>query len=219
MKDLQFHFGNSNTKNVIFGFPNFVHFGDRITFINLVKNLNLESYKINPTNDHGRELCSYFFDDDIFTNEPPTHHFDASPDVLTEAYKCRYHKIKYTKLIEKKYITYSFGSSFESYRKTPPYLENVIVDLKNIHGDIVVEIGPNIGISKSIELMLNSFLFIGLDNGGAHLCRCTDTPSILIEHLWNLERGFPTEYYKYNIAKSYEDVMRCVKNHILPNIL
>lgn len=215
MKDVKFHFGNEETKNVVFGFPNVVHFGDQITFINLVKNLNIDSYKINPTNEFGRELCSYFFEDNIFTNDIPTHNFNASPDVLTESYKCKYHKIKYTNDVEKKYITYSFGSSFETCKKTPPYLPDLILKLRKIYGDDVIEIGKKMGLSNSIDYIINSFVFIGLDNGATHLCRCTDTPSIIIEHLWNLDRGFPKEYYSYNTSKCCDDVLKQIENIIL----
>ena len=64
MKDLAYHFGNRNDQNVVFGFPNCVHFGDQIAFINVVKNLNLQSYKINPGSQSfygqecGSEICS-----------------------------------------------------------------------------------------------------------------------------------------------------------------
>lgn len=214
MKDLAYHFGNRNDQNVVFGFPNCVHFGDQIAFINVVKNLNLQSYKINPGSQSfygqecGIEICSQFFDKSIITDEPTTHHFHADSSVLTDAYNCIYHKIPNPNNVIRKYITYSFGSKSGSEEKTPPYLEELSITLKSKYGvDIVVEIGPQIGIKKSIDYLMNSKIFIGLDNGASHLCRCTDTPAIIIEHLRNLERGFPSNCYSYMKATSMNSVL------------
>lgn len=216
MKDIKYHFGNEYIKDTIFEFPYFVHFGDQITCINLIKNLQIDSFKINPKTNHGRELCSYFFDESIFTDDSPTHYFYADPDLLTESYKCTYKKLNNNHLKrEKQYITYSFDSICDAVEKTPPYLSDLIIKLeKKYTKDRVIEVGSNIGISKTIEYITNSFVFVGIDNGASHLTRCTDTPLIMMKHFLDVRRAFPPEYYSYDVATSLNDVLNLVEKYV-----
>lgn len=216
MKDLLYHFQNSNDKNIVFGFPNFVHFGDRIAFINVIKNLNLESFKINPGSDGGRELCSYFFDESIFTDEQITHHFHSTPDTLTEAYRCKYVKIKDDEIKrERKYISYAFDCITNVNHK-PPYLNELIEKLVEMYGkENVVCIGLHIETGESklkntLKYLHESKVFITMDSGMSQLCRTTSTPMIVLEHTNDIERSHPSEYSTRFKGKSLESILEYV---------
>ena len=216
MKNIDFHFGNLNTHNVVFGFPDFVHFGDRITFINVVKNLNLQSFKIHTHTDASKELCSYFFDESVLTDEPATHFFHASPNVLNEAYKCRYFKIKGDEITRnRKYIYYAFECITNASHK-PPYLDELIRILKQKYGEeTVVSIGLHIEeegsrLKNTLKYLHESKVFIGMDNGVSHLCRTTSTPLVLIEHTNDVERTHPQEYCDRFKGKSLESILEYV---------
>lgn len=215
MKDLTYHFGNGNDKDVVFGFPSHVHFGDQITFINVVKNLNLPSYQINPTNDHGRELCSYFFQACQITDLPATHHFHSPPDTMTDSYNCIYHKIDGEwKTNTKRYISYSFDAQFNTKEKIPPYLDELLLECSSLFPQYeVVKLGKHIGLKNTIKYLSESAVAVTIDNGIAHLVRCTSIPHIIIEHEWSLERGFPRSCYSsYHKCKSQESVIEIIRS-------
>jgi len=219
MKDLRFHFDNSSDKNVIFGFPEFVHFGDRITFINLVKNLNIDGFKVSVNTTFGRELCSKFFDESVLTDQPATHHFYAYEQVLNEAYRCRYFKIKGDEIIrDRKYISYAFDS-VTNRNHTPPYLDKLLDILKNRYGnDIVVPVGLQIEdvnvsrINKTLDIIHQSKVFIGMDSGVSHLCRTTSTPHILLEYTNDTQRTFPNEYSDHFVGRSMQSILDKVES-------
>lgn len=211
MKDLRYHFGNSNDKNVVFGFPYFVHFGDQIAFVNLIKNLNPVGYKINPLRDNGKELCSYFFDDEsIFTNEQVTHHFYANPDALTEAYNCKYFNIDHKlKPKTKTYISYSFNGQSDTDIKIPPYLDELVVSIiKKFPSYPLIKVGEHLGLKKTIDYLTDSVVSVTVDNGIAHLTRCISMPHIIIEHKMKVDRTFPIDKYSsYIKGTSVESII------------
>lgn len=216
MKDLAYHFGNGYDKDVVFGFPSHVHFGDRITCLNVIKTLNIDGYKVNPHTPAGRELCSYFFDESILTDLPVTHHFHSTPDTLTDAYQCRYFKIKGDEVVrEKKYITYSFECITNAGHK-PPYLDELITILKQKYGeDTVVSVGLHIEeddsrLKNTLKYMLQSKVFIGMDSGLAHLCRCTSIPMVILEHTNDIERAHSELYCDRFKGKSMESIVEYV---------
>jgi hypothetical protein len=218
MRDLQFHFGNANDQNVVFGYPYYVHFGDQITFINLVRHLNLSGYKLKIDTTAGKELCSKFFDESIFTDEPATHHFHANEEALNEAYKCRYFKIKGDEIVrERKYISYAFDS-ITNRNHTPPYLVTLLEELKNKYGqETVVPVGLQIEdvnvsrINNTLDIIHQSKVFIGMDSGVSHLCRTTSTPHILLEHTNNTERTFPIAYSDHFVGRSMKSILEKVE--------
>lgn len=219
MKDLQYHFGNGNDQNVVFGFPHFVYFGDQITFINLVKNLNPTGYKLKIDTVAGKELCSKFFDESIFTDEPCTHHFHAGEGALNEAYKCRYFKIKGDEIPrERKYVSYAFDCTTNR-NHIPPYLTELLDELRNKYGEeTIVAVGLNIEdvnvsrINNTLDRIHQSKMFIGMDSGVSHLCRTTSTPHILLEYTNNTQRTFPIEYSDHFVGRSMQSILDKVES-------
>ena len=215
MRDLTFHFDVADPDNLVFEIPSYAHFGDQVAFLNLVKSLNPPRFLLNTGSwDEARAMALLFFEEEALTAMPGTCMFRGTSEYLDEVYKNRFHKIKGdNRPTENKrdLITYSFDANFARENKTPPYLPELLQHLESIAD--VKQVGGHLGVYETARLIDRSRLFIGVDNGVSQLCRCTDTPHILIEHRHDVERAFPRAFHDYFKANSLEaavELTRCV---------
>ena len=108
-----------------------------------------------------------------------------------------------------KFISYSFEANSFAADKIPPYTLDIINMLKNTYKDLsFIEVGKKIKLKSTINHINESILFIGIDNGVSHLCRCLNTPHVILEHNLNIERGFPKNYHTYTTCKSIDDLLK-----------
>ena len=215
MKDLAYHFHITQPENLIFELPSYAHFGDKIAFLNLLRSLNPPEYRVNPgASGESVETVRLFFDDHRLTHEAVTCIFRGTPEYLDEVYKNKYHLIKSqhnNHPTNRKLITYSFEARYAREAKIPPYISELLSEFKKLAD--VVEEGESLGVLKTTALIQESQLFVGVDNGVSHLCRCTNTPHLILEHLFDVSRGFPRDFYDYwkaNSLQSAVDIARSI---------
>lgn len=234
MLGLSYHYNVLSTEDVIFQFPYsnlypHCHFGDQIAILNMhlyfnkLYNLKGKLSVLNINNLEETYLANLFFKESDITNKNPTYLInlpenDRSHDifgnhelVFTEIYKNWYQKVSCNKIkddINDKIVTYSFDANSFSEHKIPPYTKYLIDDLRSMYNDVqFIEVGKKITIKNTIDYINRSILFIGIDNGVSHLCRCLNTSHVILEHIIDVNRGFPKEYYNYIKFKTYNDII------------
>jgi len=232
MKSIEYHYKVNKQDEVIFEFPKsysspYWAFGDQIAILNMhlyfnnLLNLNGKLSIFDINDDDELYLAKLFFKENL-TKKQSTYLINVPTEeniIYNQFGENEYHnffreiyKNVYVKIIESKtkskIITYSSEAKSFVCKKTPPFFNEGIDNLKETYKDInFIEIGKKIKLQKTIENINNAILHIGIDNGISHLCRCTDTPYLLIEHEWDVTRGFPENYCSYKKCKTLDEMI------------
>ena len=225
MNTLDYHYKIKNSTDVIFQFPYknyhpYCHFGDMIAILNMHlyfnNTLNLNGkLSIENLNDDEMYLAKLFFEENI-TKESPTYIINLfgsereNIDMLYEIYKNNYIKIKNLDMVEKKqYISYAYDGYSWLNKKIPSFFKDGIDKLKEKYVNYeFIEIGINIGLERTIQYIKESKNVITIDNGISHLCRCMNTPFIIIKKQgWDETKGFPKNHCTYSCYDSYNDMI------------
>ena len=235
MKDLNYHYTYKAGSDIIFQFPTGYklkfkdvfqncNFGDKIAVLNMhlyfSKLHKFENYRLSikdVNNSEDLHLASIFFKDRLSVYEPTYLTTITSPeiqtdDIFTEIYKNQYTVLDIFRDVDKNLITYSFDCNSYVDTKIPNYIDRLIPELVSRYNMLkFVEVGKKLGVQCSLDQILRSRLSINLDNGIAHLCRCTQTHQLLIEHMRACVRGHPVEYYdNCRVCKNMDDIIDAI---------
>lgn len=230
MKTLEYHYKIINNNDVIFQFPYgrdhlypYCNFGDQIAILNMHVyfntkfNLNGKLSVFNLSNLDELYLSNLFFNN--ITSDPPNYllnlpsHGIVNDTIFDEIYKNEYVKIKNLNRIKiNKYVSYSYDAVSYVDEKVPIFFKKGIEQIKNKYKNYqFVEVGKNVGLVETLKYIDESILFITVDSGLAHLCRCTNTPYIILKKQgWNESRCFPPTHCKYVSYDSYEDMINII---------
>ena len=235
MKNFEYHYKTEPCylNEVIFEFPKsysspYWAFGDQISILNMhlyfnkVLNLNGKLSICDINDEDELHLANLFFKDKL-TKQSATHLINVPKEdniICNEFGENEYHnffreiyKNDYIKIIEqteniKKQITYSCEANSFVDKKTPLFFNEGIKKLKEIYQEVnFVEVGKKIKLKNTLKMISESMMHIGIDNGVSHLCRCTNTPYLLIEYKWDVCRGFPEKYCNYMKYKTYDEMI------------
>jgi len=131
----------------------------------------------------------------------------------TSVYKKKYFptKIKWSKDKMTNTIGYSFEANFLKHEKIPPWL-NILI-LKTLFPNLVfIKLGLPMSLSTIITILSSCKCYIGIDNGITHVARSVGCPIGIIEHIYNVEIGHPSDIVSYKKLKSLMAVAEFLKS-------
>lgn len=201
--------------------PSFLHehFGDTLCIISEIERLHNEGNEVWIGDRNVEEVTSRYLDffnlfklnwkfrvtgqfnwncnwrdfSDLYKNPPliPTYNHDKE------------------KLYKK--ITYTKDGYWMADQKLNPEWDSLWGSITEIEW---IEVNRNINNTlKAQQTIAESDLFIGVDNGVAHMAKSTGTPMILLEHKLLLERGFPKNVVKYETAHTNQEAINLIYKH------
>lgn len=134
-----------------------------------------------------------------------------------QTYKCKYFETKKKwSITDRKVICYSFDASWKANLKIPPDISNILhdADLKDYK---FIKVGLPRTIEDIIDLLSICDVLVTVDNGIAHLARSVKCPTIIVEHKWGLDRGFPRGSCEYIKGEGTEGTLTKLKLLLLEN--
>lgn len=118
-------------------------------------------------------------------------------------------KVRHNGSIKYNKITYTMDAVFMKEDKLDPSW----LDVLGYNVPWICVEKPMTFVDK-VEAIAKSDLYIGPDNGIAHLCRSIGTPMIILEYKWPLILGFPNTN-EYTLCKTIEDIKKQIDLHII----
>jgi hypothetical protein len=118
----------------------------------------------------------------------------------TRAYQCSYFPTKKKWHLVARVISYSFAANWMTSEKVPPYVDQIISDLRSYLPDYrFVEIGKphQASLKAVVHVLARARLLLCIDNAMAHIARSVGVPLFLLEHSLPVNRGFPVEACRY----------------------
>lgn len=197
--------------------PSFLHehFGDIICIISEIERLHNEGYEVLIGDRDVEEVNNRYLSYLSIYNLNWTYKVSGN-FVSTYSYRDFSELYKNLPLIPKishipklyKKITYTKDANWKIDEKLNPEWDKLWGTFPGVEW---IEVNRNVGdATKCQQLIAESDLFIGVDNGVSHLAKSIGTPMILLEHTWELERGFPSNIFSYTKAKTNDEVISII---------
>jgi len=136
----------------------------------------------------------------------------------TNNYACRFVKAKDTwnvSKIEKK-ICYGFEAKYKIYWKTPPNLDEILQEVKDMYpGFEFLHLTSPHNIEDYVRELSTCYFYIGLDQGIGHVNRSVGAPMFIIRFGHDIEKCFIPEFCDYKcILFNDPDIESTIKDYL-----
>jgi len=97
----------------------------------------------------------------------------------------------------------------EGFSKAPPDVMSILTAFPDKK---FIKLGLPLSIENIVEHLSTCTLLVSIDNGIGHIARSVGCPHVLIEHEWDVERGFPVNQSNYHKAKGTQEAIKKIRN-------